>query len=264
MHDLWQRLEPEALGLGGRLLGVFVILALGSLAMHYLVGPLRRLLDRSRLEPAAASFAINSVRALLLLALLLAVLQQLGVQTTSLLALLGAAGLAIALSLQGSLANFASGLILLAFHIVRLNDLIEVGDVRGRVCELLPFHVVVETADNQRVTLPNNLLIGGPVRNHSALPTHRLQWTIPVASRVDLAVAKEALRSRLRAEPRLLAEPAPRVFVQEWGDERRVVAVQAWVRSGDIESVQQEVLEELGRTVEALPHETTSGGGPSP
>src|SRR5262249_58081401 len=115
--------------------------------------------------------------------------------TASLLALLGAAGLAVALSLQGALANFASGLVLLAFRMVRLGDQIEVGDVRGRVREMLPFHVVLETADNQRITVPNTLLTNGPVRNHSALPDRRVQWTLPVSGRADLAAARAALRA---------------------------------------------------------------------
>jgi small conductance mechanosensitive channel len=159
--------------------------------------------------------------------------------------------LAIALSLQGSLANFASGLVVLAFRLVRVGDHVEVGDVRGRVRELLPFHVVVETADNQRVTLPNTLLTGGPVRNHSALPLRRVQWTLSVPARFDLEAVKEALRARLRAEPRVLPEPVAQVFVQEWADDKRTLAVQAWVATADYLDVQQQLLEELGRALEA-------------
>jgi small conductance mechanosensitive channel len=249
--ELWQKIEPEALRLAGSGLGVLLILAAGYLAVRYLVAPLRRLLDRSRVEPALASFVASTVRTLLLVAVLLAVLQQLGVQTTSLVALLGAAGLAVALSLQSSLANFAAGLLLLAFRVVRIGDQVEVGDVRGRVSEMLPFHVVVETADNQRVTLPNALLTGGPVRNHSALPTRRVQWTLPVPARADLAAVKEALRARLRADRRVLENPAPQLFVQEWAEDRRVLAVQAWVATGDQTAVQQELLEHLGAALTA-------------
>jgi small conductance mechanosensitive channel len=185
-------------------------------------------------------------------AVLLAILQQLGVQTASLLALLGAAGLAVALSLQTSLANFASGLIVLAFRLVRIGDQIEVGDVRGRVCEMLPFHVVVETADNQRVTLPNTLLTNGPVRNNSALTTRRAQWSLPVPARLDLAVVKDLIRARLLADERILKEPAPQVFVQEWSEDRRVLTIQAWALTGNTQPVQQDLLEELGKTVANL------------
>jgi small conductance mechanosensitive channel len=246
VSELWQKIEPEALAYAGRVLGVLFILAVGYVAVQYLVAPLRRLLDRGQVEPALASFVTNTVRTLLLVAVLLAVLQQLGVQTTSLVALLGAAGLAVALSLQSSLANFAAGLLLLAFRIVRIGDQVEVGDVRGRVSELLPFHVVIETPDQQRVTLPNTLLTGGPVRNHSALPRRRAQWALPVPARADLPAVKGALRARLLADRRVLQDPAPELFVQDWAEDRRVLAVQAWVATADYPAVQQELLEQLG------------------
>jgi small conductance mechanosensitive channel len=251
MEEWLKALEKDLPHLVNRLAGAVLIVVLGFIALRFLFAPLRRLVDRSRLDPAVGSFLFNTLRTLFLVAVLLAVLQQLGVETTSLLALLGAAGLAIALSLQQSLANFASGLIVLAFRIVRLNDHIEVGDVRGRVCELLPFHVVIESLDNQRITVPNSLLTNGPVRNNSALPRHRLQWALPVSPRHDLARVKEALRARALADDRVLKEPAPQVFVQEWADDKRVVAVQAWVLTEHVLAVQQGLLEELGKALPA-------------
>src|SRR5438067_6711859 len=131
-----------------RVVASAVILVAGWLGVRFLVGPLRRLLEQSRLDPSAASFLVNSTRSAIIVAVLLTVLQQLGVPTASLLTLLGAAGLAVALSLQGSLANFASGLLVLSFRMVRVGDVIEVGDLRGRVSELLPFHIVLVTGDN--------------------------------------------------------------------------------------------------------------------
>lgn len=251
MNELWQKIEPQVAAYAARALGVVLIVAAGYLALRYLLAPLRKLLERGGVEPALASFVTSTLRTLLLVGVLLAALQQVGVETTSLIALLGAAGLAVALSLQASLANFAAGLLLLAFRLVRIGDQIEVGDVRGRVSEMLPFHVVVETADNQRVTLPNSLLAGGPVRNNSALPLRRAGWTLPVPARADLSAVKEALRARLRADRRVLEDPAPQVFVQEWAEDKRVVAVQAWVATADHAAVQQEMLEQLGAALEA-------------
>jgi small conductance mechanosensitive channel len=252
MDELWQRLEAGAITLGGRLLGALVIGTAGWLILRYLMRPLRRALEH-RLESAAASFLFNTGRALVLVALLLAVLQQLGVQTASLLALLGAAGLAIALSLQSSLANFASGIIVLAFRLIRVGDQIEIGDVRGRVCEMLPFHVILETPDNQRIVVPNTMLTGSAVRNNSALLTRRTQWSLPVSAKADLAAAKEALRQRLLADGRVLREPGPAVFVQEWGEEKRVLAAQAWAVTANVAALQQDMLEELGKALEAVP-----------
>jgi small conductance mechanosensitive channel len=248
MNDL---LQGQATRLGERAAAALAVLVIGWLALRYGSRPLRRLLERSRLEPLVVSFLVSSIRSLLIFVILLAVLQQLGVETASLLTVLGASSLAVALSLQGSLANFASGMILLSFRLVRVGDLIEVGDVRGRVAEMLPFHVVVHTLDNQRITLPNTLLTGGPVRNNSYLTMRRVQWTLPVAPTEDLAAVKESLLNRLRAEPRIRAEPAPEVYLQEWGLDRRVLAVAAWTGTSDYLAVQQEMLEELGKAVEA-------------
>jgi small conductance mechanosensitive channel len=231
---------------------VVLILVVGWLLLRFLVVPLQRLPERGRVDPSLASFLVNSARTALVAVVLVAVLQTLGVPTASLLAVLGAAGLAIALSLQNSLANFAAGLQVLSFRIVRLGDQVEVGEFRGRVAEMLPFHVVLITADNQRITVPNTLLTAGGVRNNSVLPTRRVQWSLPLTERDDLAAVRAALVARLRADPRVLPEPAPQTFVQEWAADKRVLAVQAWTATADHAAVQQELLGELGAALDEL------------
>ena len=235
-----------------RLVGAVLILLVGWIATRLLVGPLRRLLARSGLDVSVSSFLVNTVRTLILIAVLLAVLQQFGLETTSLLTLLGTVGLAVALSLQGSLANFASGLLLLAFRTVRVGDWIEVGDARGRVSEMLPFHIVLETLDNQRITVPNTALTNGAVRNNTYLPSRRVQWTLPVSAGDDLDAVKAALRNRLQAEARILKEPPPQIHVQDWTADRRTLAVTGWTATADYVDVQQEMLEELGKSLESV------------
>jgi small conductance mechanosensitive channel len=247
----WEHVNAWMREYAGRSVGAVLILLLGWSVNRLLVGPLRQLLGRSRLDVSVASFLVNSVRYAILLAVLLAVLQQFGLETTSLLTLLGTAGLAVALSLQGSLANFASGLMLLAFRTVRIGDFIEVGDVRGRVSEMLPFHIVVETLDNQRITVPNTLLTNGPVRNNSYLSSRRVQWNIPIGAGDDLDAVKAALRSRLQADARIHKEPPPQIYVQDWAADKRTLAVTAWTATADYLAAQQELLEELGKSVEA-------------
>jgi small conductance mechanosensitive channel len=248
----WQNVPAWVREFALRVAGAILILLIGWIANRLLVGPLRRLLDRSRLDVSVASFLANSARTAILLVVLLAVMQQFGLETTSLLTLLGTAGLAVALSLQGSLANFASGLLLLAFRTVRIGDAVEVGDVRGRVREMLPFHVVLETLDNQRITVPNTLLTNGPVRNNTLLPTRRVQWTLPISAQDDLQAIKTALRERLLADPRIHKEPAPEIHVVEWTMERRSLSVTAWTATSDYLSVQQELMEGLGLSLESV------------
>ncbi|HEV3115412.1 MAG TPA: mechanosensitive ion channel domain-containing protein [Gemmataceae bacterium] len=261
MNDGWHAFLLKAPDYTGRILGVILILGVGWLAVRLLLGPLRRLLERGRIDPTIASFLANSLRTAVVVVILVAVLQQLGVETTSILALLGAVGLAIALSLQGSLANFAAGLIVVAFRMVRVGDIIELGDVHGQVKELLPFHVVLITPDNQRITLPNTLLTTSAVRNHSALPIHRAQWTLSLKAGDDLAAIKETIVAQLRADSRILSDPPPELYLKEWSDDKRVLLVSAWTHTADYQAVQESLLERLAMSVEQMRRSTTTGNG---
>jgi small conductance mechanosensitive channel len=257
MDELWNNLRIRGVELSERIAAAAFVVFIGWLALRILLGPLQRLLGRSRLDPSVASFLASTARSVLILVILAAALQQLGVETASLLTLLGTIGLAVALSLQGSLANFASGLLLLSFRIVRVGDQVEVGDVRGRVSELLPFHVVIDTPDNQRISVPNTLLTSNPVRNNSVLTIRRIQWNLTVGPGLNLGAARRAIQERLRADPRVKSEPAPDLFVSEWSEEKRTVTVTAWTAPADALAVKQEMLEELGRCVET----TRASGG---
>src|SRR5262245_59176521 len=192
MEELWRRLEQNAEVYVGRLIGAIIILIVGILAVRYLLAPLRRILERGRMESSAASFVTNTARAVLIIAIGIAMLQQLGMQTASLVTVLAAGGLAVALSLQNTLPNFAAGLLLLFFRMVRVGDLIEAGGMRGRVTEILPFHVVLLGDDNEVLTLPNSVLTGTGFRNLSAQPARRAQWTLPLRPGDDLGAAKAA------------------------------------------------------------------------
>jgi small conductance mechanosensitive channel len=184
--------------------------------------------------------------------LILVALNQLGVETASLITLVGAAGLALALSLQGLLTNFTSGLLLISYRLFRVGDVIEVSGMTGRVSEMLPFHVVLVTSDNQRIILPNSMLTSGAVRNHSALPHRRMQWTLAIKPQDDLAAAKEALRTCVASRPGVLAEPAPQVHVHDWSDDKRLLTVSAWTTPENYDAVQQGTLEVLGKCLEDL------------
>ena len=252
MDRFWEELVQRADVYVGRIVGAAVILVVGVLALRYLVAPFRRVLERGKLEPSAASFLANSVRALLFIVIIIGVLQQLGVETASLLTVLAAGGIAVALSLQTTLANFTAGIVLLSFRMIRIGDLIETGTMRGRVSEILPFHVVLLAEDNQVITVPNLLLTTNGFRNFSGQLQRRAQWMIPLRAGDDLAGAFAALRTRLLADPRILREPPPHLFVQEWADDKRIVAIQAWATSLDLPAVQEEMLETLGRALEAF------------
>jgi small conductance mechanosensitive channel len=264
MAEFWQQLQQAVLDYAPRLPAALIILIVGWGVVRFLLGPLRRMLDRSRLDPSVMSFVVNSARIVILLVTLLAVLHQLGIQTASLLTLLGAAGLAIALSLQSSLANFAAGLLLLSFRRVRVGDLIEVGDARGRVSEMLPFHTVLVTVENETVIIPNTSLTNGTVRNQSSLPLRRVRWTVPLGPDDALAVVKAELRRRLLADPRVHRDPAPQLYLETWSPDQRVLAITAWTATPDALVVQQDLLEEFAAILDQLRQRPAGAVGPDP
>src|SRR5262249_49921781 len=148
MEEFWHKYQDQIVDYAGRAGGALVLLVLGWLTYRFLLKPIQRLVAGGRVGPVVAGYLGGLIRAAFIIVLILAVLHQLGVQTLSLVTLLGAAGLALALSLQGLLANFTSGLLLFSYRLFRVGDLIEVGDLRGRVSEMLPFHVILTTGDN--------------------------------------------------------------------------------------------------------------------
>jgi small conductance mechanosensitive channel len=264
MFEWWNRLQAGLPGWVGSAAAVAALVLAGWLFYRYLVGSAHRALVRLGVSGGVVSFLFNSLRAVVVFAVVLAVLRQLGVETTSLLALLGAAGAALALSLQAFMGNFAAGLVLLGERMVRLGDVIESGDVRGRVVEMLPLHVVVETADGLRVLLPNTTLVNNPLRNHSALPTRRVQWLLPLPAGLDLGPVKGALRACLAQDARVLPAPPPALFVRDWAADKTTLAVQAWAGAADAQAVQDELLERLAAAVERCVQEARKPEGPPP
>jgi small conductance mechanosensitive channel len=250
MPDFWDKIQASLPLWSAHLAAAFVLLVAAWLFDRFFIRSLHRLLVRAGAAAGAVSFLFNTARAVLLCAVLLAVLQQLGIETTSVVTVLGVAGAALALSLQGFMGNFAAGLVLLGQRMLRLGDVIEVGDVRGRVVEILTLHVVVETVDHVRVTLPNTLLINGPLRNHSANPTRRVQWLLPVPLDIELGPFKEELAACLLADSRVLKEPAPVVFMRDWALDKQTLAVQAWTTSADALAVQDQLVEVLAKVME--------------
>ncbi len=256
MDKFWEGLPERLIPWIGSAVAAVLILLVGLLVLRYLIPALRRLLECSRMEPSLVSFLANSIRGVLLAVIVIGILQRLGVPTGSLLTVLATAGLAVALSLQSTLSNFTAGLVLLSFRMLRVGDVIETGTMRGRVAEIYPFHVVLVAEDNQVVQVPNSLLTNNAFRNQTSLPTRRVQWSLPLGSAADLGVARESLRSRLLADARIHREPPPRVFVQEWNDDRRILAVQAWTSAREAQTVQEDLLEVLGQALTELTHRT--------
>jgi small conductance mechanosensitive channel len=198
-------------------------------------------LERSKLDPTLIPFLTKLVYWGLLAFVILAVLNLVGVQTASAIAVLGAAGLAVGLALQGTLANFASGVMLLMFRPFHVGQWVEVGGSSGTVKEISIFSTILNTGDNIRVTIPNSQVYGQVIRNFSANDTRRIDLVMGVSYDDDLQVAKEVMERVIREDPRILPEPEPLVAVDNLGDSSVDFVVRPWCRREDYWAVRREL-----------------------
>jgi len=218
---------------GLKLLAAIVVFVVG----RWLVGRVTRLLEagmkRADTDPTLIGFFRNIIYFGLLTMVVIAAVGQLGVQTTSFIAVLGAAGLAIGLALQGSLANFAAGVLMIIFRHFKAGDYVEVAGVAGSVVDLHLFTTTLRTPDNKIIVIPNAQVTGGTITNYSALDTRRLDLEFGVSYSDDLDHVKRVIKEVLDAEERLLEDPAPTIGLLTLGDSSVNFAVRPWVRSSD-------------------------------
>ena len=201
----------------------------GRLVAHFIKG----LMERKEVDQALTSFVGNLVRAAIVTFAAIAALNQLGIETTSLVAIVGAAGLAIGLALKDSLGNFAAGVMILIFRQFKAGDLIEAAGVLGVVESLNIFSTQMKTGDNKTIYVPNGKLVGDNIINYSAKGTRRVDLVFGVSYEADLAKVKEILQDILEKDERILEDPAPFVGVLELADSSVNFAVRPWVDTGD-------------------------------
>ena len=230
---------------GLRLLGALAILLFGKWLARFLTKLLRRLLNARTVESTLVSFSCNMLYATLMTFVAIAAINQLGVQTTSFIAVLGAAGLAIGLALQGSLANFAAGVMILLFKPFKVNDFIEASGVLGIVEDLHIFTTQIRTGDNKTIFVPNGKLLGDNIVNYSQKPTRRIDLVIGVAYDANLQRTKEVLLETVHKDERILADPAPVVAVSELADSSVNLVVRPWVQTADYWNVRFDLTEAI-------------------
>ena len=230
---VWTQVCGYATQYALRIAGAILILVLGRAVARLLSRYVGRLLARAKVDPTLVPFVDNLAYTLMLVLIVIAALAAVKVEVASLIALLGAAGLAIGLALQGSLANFASGVLLLIFKPFRLGDFVEIAGTKGTVQAIHVFNTVLNDPDNIRIIVPNGQVTSGNILNYTINGTRRIDLTVGVSYDDDLKKARRVIESVLAAEPRILPNPAPEVSVKEMGDSSVDFAVRPWVKSGD-------------------------------
>jgi small conductance mechanosensitive channel len=236
---------------GLKVVAALVIMVVGRWAARAAGNLVRGMMRRANIDQTLRSFVGNLVNVTLLAFVVLAALSQLGIQTTSFIAVLGAAGLAIGLALQGSLANFAAGFLMIIFKPFGVGDYIEGGGVAGTVEEIQIFTTTLKTPDNKRVIIPNAKLTGDNIVNWSANGTRRIDFVFGIGYGDDIDKAKQIMQDVLAKDQRILKDPEPQVALLTLGESSVDFAVRPWVRVADYWGVYFQTMENMKKAFDA-------------
>ncbi len=218
---------------GLKVIGALVILVLGRIAAGIIRSILRVLMTRSKADPTLISFVTSLSYVAMMAFVIIGAISKLGMQTASFVAVLAAAGLAIGLALQGSLANFASGVLLIIFKPIKIGDFIEAGGATGAVNEISIFTTVMTTPDNKKIIIPNAGITGGNIVNYSAKETRRVDIVAGVSYSDDLDKVRTVLEGIMAEDEHILKDPAPTIAVVELADSSVNFVVRPWVKTAD-------------------------------
>jgi small conductance mechanosensitive channel len=243
-------LDPEMINTylipwGIRIAIALAIFIIGRWVVKVVVRFVERLMKKADLDTMLTSFLGNILYTVLLLAVIIAALDQLGVQTTSLLAVFGAAGLAIGLALKDSLANFSSGVMLILFRPFKVGDFVEAAGQAGVIEEVRIFSTIMKTGDNREIIIPNSHIYGGPIVNVSARPTRRIDMVFGIGYEDDIRKAKQLIEEAFAADDRILKDPAPAVAMAELADSSVNFNVRPWVNTPDYWAVRSDLMERI-------------------
>ena len=225
-----------------------LIFFIGKMIAGRISGWTEKRLLKSKVDKAVAGFASSILYALMFAGIVLMALGQIGVETTSFIAILGAAGLAVGLALQGSLSNFASGVLIILLRPFKTGDFVEVGGQMGTVDRIELFHTYLKTLDNRSVILPNSSVMDDAIINFSAHSTRRLDLTIGISYDADIRQARDLMKGILDSDERVLKDPAYAIFVSELADSSVNFSVRAWVNSSDLLQFKSDLLEKVKYT----------------
>ena len=227
------------------------IFLVGRILARVVVSVLDKLMKRSDMDDMLRKFLRNIAFAILMIFVVIATISSLGIQTASLVAVLGAAGLAIGLALQGSLSNFAAGVLMIIFRPYKLGDLVDVADTVGFVEEVDVFTTTLRLPDKTKIIIPNGQIMDAKITNFMDSETRRLDLEVGIGYGDDIDKAKEVLLAALKSSEYVLEDPAPKVTVSSLGDSSVNLAVRPWIRSADYAPASHDVTELMKKTLDS-------------
>ncbi len=227
------KLQIMGMEYGAKIIGALIVLIIGMWVAKMLKKGIAKLMEKRKVDPTLVSFATSLLYVAMQMFVIIAALAKLDVNTTSFIAILGAAGLAIGLALQGSLSNFAAGVLMIIFKPIKVGDFVEAGGTMGAVGEISIFTTILNTPDNKKVIVPNAKLMGDNITNFNANGSRRVDLVAGISYGDDIDKAKSVLDGILAADERVLKNPAPTVAVVEMADSSVNLVVRPWCTGDD-------------------------------
>ena len=233
------------LNFGLKVATALAIFLVGKFLIKLLVNGISKLMQKQNIDTTLETFICNLVRISLMVVVVIAAIGALGVETTSFIAIFGAAGLAVGLALQGSLSNFASGVLIVLFRPYRVGDFIEAAGIAGSVEEVQILTTILKTGDNKQIIVPNSQIMDSIITNYSANDTRRVDMVVGVSYDDDLDKVRKTLEELIAAEERILAEPATTIAISALADSSVNFVVRPWVKSSDYWGVMYDMTEAI-------------------
>jgi len=211
-------------------LAIFLV---GKFVVRLVVSAIAKLMQKQEVDKTLETFICNLVRTALMVVVVIAAIGAIGIETTSFIAIFGAAGLAVGLALQGSLSNFASGVLIVLFRPYRVGDWIEAAGISGSVEQVQILTTILKTGDNKQIIVPNSQIMDSIITNYSANDTRRVDMVVGVSYSDDIDKVRETIMELIAADDRILAEPAPRIAVSQLADSSVNFIVRPWVKTSE-------------------------------
>ena len=230
---LIEKIQTMGLEYGAKILGALIVLIIGMWVARMIKKGIVKVMEKRQVDPTLISFCSSLLYVAMQIFVIVAALEKLNIRTTSFIAILGAAGLAIGLALQGSLANFAAGVLMIIFKPFKVGDFIEAGGVIGGVVEIGIFTTVLKSPDNKKIIIPNAGVTGGNITNFNVNGTRRIEIIAGISYDDDIDKAKAILNDIVASDERILKDPAPQVAMSAMADSSVNFVVRPWVKPDD-------------------------------
>ena len=251
IQELIAQYAPDAAAIGLRAATALTMLLVGYWIAKFASGLVRTAMAKRSIDATLTNFIVKLVFCILFALVAIPALGHAGIQTASVIAALGAAGLAVGLALQGSLANFAAGVLLIAFRPCRVGDWVDAGGCSGTVESISLFSTILLTGDYKRIVIPNSQVMSDAITNYSVMPRRRIDLIVGISYDEDMRVAKDILKKLVEADERILKDPAPTIAVSELGDSSVNLICRPWVATADYWPTRWKLTEDIKNEFDA-------------